>query len=172
MYVSFDELPGSSRVWVYQADRALSEIEEARILGFLTGAVEGWVTHGMPMRGSVKILFNRMILLAADTGFQEPSGCSIDSSTGWLQELGSGMGLNFFDRSIGYFEDEHLKFFSVFDAKKQVSGGIIRPHTPLINLQVKTVGELENELVIPASKSFLNRYFPVENLAQASGPGA
>lgn len=159
MFVDFEALPENARVWVYQAGRDLSETEQARVLDFLTRAVDSWVTHGMPMRGSVKILFNRMLVLAADTGFQNPSGCSIDSSTGWLQELGRAMGLNFFDRSIGYFEDEKLKFFSVFDAKKQVSGGSIRPDTPIINLQVNTVNDLENALVVPASESFLSRYF-------------
>ncbi len=159
MFVEFKDLPGTARVWLYQADRNLSEAEQAGILDFLTTAVDGWVTHGMPMRGSVQILYNRMIVLAADTGFQQPSGCSIDSSTGWLQELGRNTGINFFDRSIGYFEDDHLKFFSVFDAKKQVSGGVIQPGTPVINLQAGTVYELENSLVIPASESFLNRYF-------------
>ncbi|MCY1551251.1 hypothetical protein D9M68_875680 [compost metagenome] len=159
MFVEFKDLPENARVWVYQADRNLSEAEQARVLDFLTTAVDSWVTHGMPMRGSVRIIFNRLILIAADTGFQQPSGCSIDSSTGWLQELGKDTGLNFFDRSIGYFEDENLKFFSVFEAKKQVSEGLITPDTPVINLQAGTVHEVENALVIPASGSFLNRYF-------------
>lgn len=172
MFVEFKELPENARLWVYQADRDLSETEQTRILGFLSRAVDTWLTHGMPMRGSVKILFNRMVLLAADTGFQQPSGCSIDSSTGWLQELGSAMGLNFFDRSIGYFEDGRLEFFSVFNAKKQVSGGIIQPDTPIINLQIKAIHDLEKALVIPASESFLSRYFSVADAAEASEPGA
>lgn len=164
MFIEFKDLPESARIWVYQADRNLSETEEARVLDFLKTAVDAWVTHGMPMRGSAKILFNRMIVLAADTAFQAPSGCSIDSSTGWLHELGRDMNINFFDRSIGYFEDEVLKFFSVFDAKKQVSAGVIQPDTRVINLQVNVKHELDSSLVVPASESFLSRYFSkVEN---------
>lgn len=159
MFVEFKTLAENARVWVYQADRNLSEAEQARILDSLSAAVDTWVTHGMPMKGSVKILFNRLILIAADTDFQEPSGCSIDSSTRWLQELGQAQALNFFDRSIGYFEDGEWKFFPIFDAGKQVSGGIIRPDTQVINPRVVSVGDLENSLVIPASASFLNRYF-------------
>jgi len=159
MFVEFNDLPESARVWVYQANRDMREAEQAAVLDFLKAEVNTWVTHGMPMRGSVQIRFNRMVLIAADTDFQQPSGCSIDSSTGWLQELGKNTGLDFFDRSIGYFEDEKLKFFSVFEAKKQVSGGIIQPDTPVVNLQVNTVRELNNSWVIPASESFLSRYF-------------
>ncbi|MCD8540238.1 MAG: hypothetical protein LRY55_11025 [Leadbetterella sp.] len=159
MFVEFETLPENARVWMYQADRNLSEAEQARVMDFLTTAVDTWVTHGMPMRGSVRLLFNRLVLLAADTGFQEPSGCSIDSSTRWLQELGQAMNLSFFDRSIGYFEDGEWKFFSVFEAGKQVSGGIIRPDTRVMNPRVDSVGKLESLLVIPASASFLNRYF-------------
>lgn len=159
MFVEFKTLPENARVWVYQADRNLSEAEQVQVLDFLSAAVDTWVTHGMPMRGSVKILFNRLVLIAADTDFQEPSGCSIDSSTRWLQELGKTLALNFFDRSIGYFEDGQWQFFSVFEAGKQVSGGIIRPDTKVINPRVERVGDLEDLLVIPASASFLNRYF-------------
>lgn len=159
MFVEFKTLPENARLWIYQADRNLSEAEQARVLDFLTPAVDAWVTHGMPMRGSVQILFNRLVLIAADTDFQNPSGCSIDSSTRWLQELGTAMNISFFDRSIGYFEDGEWKFFSVFDARKQVSGGIIRPDTRVINPRVDTLGDLESSLVIPASASFLNRYF-------------
>ncbi|MBX2951632.1 MAG: hypothetical protein KF870_03940 [Leadbetterella sp.] len=159
MFVDFKTLPENARVWVYQADRHLSEAEQARVLDFLSPAVESWVTHGMPMRGSVQVLFNRLVLIAADIDFQHPSGCSIDSSTRWLQELGAAMNISFFDRSIGYFEDGEWKFFSVFDARKQVSGGIIRPDTRVINPRVETVGDLENALVLPASASFLSRYF-------------
>lgn len=159
MFVEFNELPENARIWVYQANRDMNEAEQATVLDFLRAEVNTWVTHGMPMRGSVQIRFDRIILIAADTDFQQPSGCSIDSSTGWLQELGKNTGLNFFDRSIGYFEDGKLKFFSVFEAKKQVSAGTIQPDTQVINLQVSTVRELNNSAVITASESFLSRYF-------------
>ncbi len=161
MFIEFKDLPTDARVWLYQAEKNLTVEEEVRVLNFLTSAVETWVTHGMPMKGSVKILFHRLIVIAADTGFQQPSGCSIDASTDWLQELGKETGINFFDRSIGYFEDEHLRFFSVFEAKKQVTAGLVQPHTRVINLQAATVHELENALIVPASESFLNRYFPL-----------
>ena len=160
MFVEFKDLPDSARIWVYQADRELGEAEQARILDFLAKAVDSWLTHGMPMRGSARVAFNRLIILAADTAFCPPSGCSIDTSTGWLAELGKSMGLDFFNRSIGYFEDNKLKFFSVFEAKKQVAAGTVGPDTPVVNLQAATIND---PLVIPASQSFLNRYFVLSN---------
>ncbi len=164
MFIEFKDLPANARVWLYQAERNLTEEEQTRVQSFLTSAVDSWVTHGMPMKGSVKIFFNRLIVIAADTGFQQPSGCSIDASTGWLQELGKETGINFFDRSIGYFEDERLCFFSVFEAKKQVNAGLVQPHTRVINLQAATAHEVENALIIPASESFLNRYFSLTEI--------
>lgn len=161
MYIQFKDLPADARIWVYQSNRDLTETEKSSALTFLTEAVENWVTHGMPMRGSVNILFNRLVLVAADTAFQQPSGCSIDASTDWLQELGRQMGVDFFDRSIGYFEGEELKSFSVFEARKHVLSGLVQPGTRIINAQVGTIAEWEDRGIIPAGSSFLNRYFPV-----------
>lgn len=159
MYIDFEALPATARVWYYQADRFLSEEEVSKTEVYLKNEIEEWATHGKPMRGSFKIIYSRVLVLAADTDFQDPSGCSIDSSTRWLKELETRLGVSFFDRSIGYFEGDSPKFFSFFEAKKMVVSETILPDTPIINHQISTKQDLEDKLVVSAQNSFLKRYF-------------
>ncbi len=159
MYISFDELPGNARIWWYQADRNLSPSEIEILESKLRLNMDNWLTHGMPMKGSFTILFDRVILIGADTDFQSPSGCSIDSSTRWLKDLGAQLGLQLFDRSIGYFKDDELNFISFFDAKKVIQEGHIQSDTKILNTQISSKDDVDTRLTIPASETFLKRYF-------------
>ena len=106
MYIDINELPPSSKVWIYQADRFLSKDELSLAEVSLRQFVDSWLSHSMLMKGSFKVLNNRILVIAVDNGFQDASGCSIDSMTRWLKKLGSEIGSDFFDRSIGYFKDK------------------------------------------------------------------
>lgn len=159
MYVEFDALPETARVWFYQAHRDLTPQEQS-ILGMrLEKSLESWVTHGSPMKGSFTILHNRIVILAADIEFQTPSGCSVDSSTRWLKEIGRDFDVDFFDRCIGYFGSNGLTFFPYYVAKKEVEKGDLKADSQIINHQISNLKELKSNLYISASESFIKRHF-------------
>lgn len=161
MFVDFNSLPDSARVWFFQADRPLTGEEKQEADDYLNAAIQKWVTHGMPMKGSFSLIHDRVVLIAADVDFQDPSGCSIDSSTRWLKDLGDALNLNFFDRSIGYFKDDRLEFFPLFEGKKYIVSGEITENTKMINHQVGSIGEFKESFYIRAADSFLKRHFPL-----------
>ena len=55
MYIPYNELPNSARVWVYQADRTFTqeeiEVISARALLF----IDQWTRHGEDLKGSFAI---------------------------------------------------------------------------------------------------------------------
>ncbi len=159
MYVDFNTLPSTARVWFYQADRDLNKEEIGKVEEGLKESLDGWNTHGSPMRGAFKVFYNRIVILGADISFQEPSGCSIDSSARWLKVLGDKIGVSFFDRDIGYFVGDKLRFFSVFEGKKLISGGGITEETVLVNHQIATVADVLDQFNVKAKDSFLARHF-------------
>lgn len=168
MFVDFEKLPENSRLWIYQAPNSISTKEQIRISDFLKNAIEGWKTHGSPMKGSFKFEFDRILIIAADIDFQEPSGCSLDEVSRWLKQINQEFGVDFFDRSISYFENGSLFSFPLFQAKKVVAESIVSPETKILNLQVPTKGLLKSEFVVEAQKSFLKRYFLLEQAGQNS----
>ena len=165
MFIEINKLPSTGRVWFYQADRFLSNDEVSNIEQSLKLFINSWLTHGTQMKGSFRIYNNRVIILAADSGFQEASGCSIDSMTRWLKKMGVELDTQFFDRSIGYFKEDKLLFCPVFEVKKYINNGEITSDTFILNQQISSVGELDSSLKILAKDSFLKRHFTtIKNL--------
>lgn len=159
MLVTFDSLPDHAKVWVYQTSRILSETEINDITDYLSEQVANWESHGSPLQASFKFFYDKFLVLAVNTDIQEASGCSIDSSTKWLKNIQQTLNIDFFDRSIAYFENETLHFFPVLEAKKQVLAGKVSAETTLLNHQVNTLSDLKNNWKLKASDSFMKKYF-------------
>ena len=43
--VVFDQLPSSARLWIFASDRALSSVEEARLLADIDVFLDDWTAH-------------------------------------------------------------------------------------------------------------------------------
>ncbi len=86
MLVPFKELPESSRVWIYQANRSLSEQELQEINTKLEDFITQWTAHGANLKASFEIRYKRFIILALDQELNAASGCSIDASVHFIQQ--------------------------------------------------------------------------------------
>ena len=99
------------------------------------------------------------MVIAVDENESLLSGCSIDKSTHWLQQLGAKLNIDFFDRSVAYPEDETIKTPPVNAIKAAVLENQIEPNTLIFNNLVKTKAEFENSWKVSASESWLKRFF-------------
>ncbi len=162
MYITFENINSQARIWIYQSAIELNREQILEISKFLVPNIEEWASHGAPIRGSFSFYFNRFLIIAADTNFNETSGCSIDTSSRWIKQINSDFDLDFFDRSQGYFENEELKFFPILQARKHISLGIITSDTIILNNQISIKSDLEINWKIKASESIFKRYFQNE----------
>jgi len=161
MYLSFDQLPDNSRVWIYQAERPLSGEEINVINQKMTKFCEGWNTHGNGMPSSFTLLYNQILVLAVDEYGLGASGCSIDSSVRALKELESLLGINLTDQGkISIKSDTgEVKVLSALGLKSKVLEGVITLNQEVINPLVKTKADL-TQLWQPVENSWLNKFFP------------
>jgi hypothetical protein len=159
MFTEFEKMSSHSRIWIYQTDRELSEKESNVVAYTLKNALQDWAAHGAPLVGSFTIEFKRFIIIALDPSHNEASGCSIDSSTKWLKELGQQLNIDFFDRSQAYLEGKEIKTFNIFQAKKSVESGLITENTLVFNNNLPELASLLSQWKIPASKTYLAKYF-------------
>lgn len=166
MFVDFDSLSGNAEIWYFQANRDLSQEEINEISDFLEQNMEGWAAHGAPLKSSLKIAYNRVMLVALDADYQKATGCSIDKFSDWIIDLNRRLNVDLFDRSIAYFENEELKFFPIFQAKKYIMDGTIQPDTKVLNHLIKTKSELDTNWLIPAGDSFMKTHFNVAAMAK------
>ncbi|GAB3911636.1 hypothetical protein GCM10028803_53590 [Larkinella knui] len=160
MWISFNQLPDTARVWVYQAARELTDAEVTAIENDMQSAVDSWAAHGTPLLGSAKLLNNRFLIVAVDEGHHLPSGCSIDSSVRWVRGIGQALNTDFFDRSAAFVTASgSIETVALPQIKAAVTEGRITPETTIYNNLVATKAELLNHWQIRAADSWLKRYF-------------
>ncbi|GAB4009448.1 hypothetical protein GCM10028808_18320 [Spirosoma migulaei] len=160
MYIDFDRLPDTARVWVYQANRSLTDGDIKTIDEALQPALSQWAAHGQPLLASAEVVNNRFVVVGVDEGYTLPSGCSIDASMRTVQEIGRQLAVDFFDRSAAVqVADGTVQTFALPAIKGAVADGLITPDTMVFNTLVKTKAEFMAEWRIPAITSWLKRYF-------------
>ncbi|RAJ97904.1 hypothetical protein LX87_02810 [Larkinella arboricola] len=160
MWTSFNQLPDTARVWIYQSARPLTDAEVSAIENELQPAVDNWAAHGTPLLGSAQLLHNRFLIVGVDEGHHLPSGCSIDASVRWVREIGLALKTDFFDRSAAFVTAEGaIETVALPQIKAAVTEGRITPETTVFNNLVATKAELAGNWRIKAEDSWLKRYF-------------
>lgn len=160
MYIDFDKLPDTARVWVYQSDRPLSDGEVKTINESLQLTLDEWAAHGQPLLASAKVIENRFMVIGVDEGYTLPSGCSIDASVRIVREIGQHVAADFFDRSVAVqVMSGSIETFALPALKAAVADGVLTPDTPVFNTLVNTKAELLADWRIRAADSWLKRYF-------------
>lgn len=164
MYINFDALPDRARVWVYQANRPLTNAEVSQIDATLQTSLKTWAAHGQPLLASAHVVENRFVVVGVDEGYNLPSGCSIDASVRTLRDIGQQIGhvesLDFLDRSAAIQTPAgNVHTYPLSTLKAAIIDGLITPDTIVFNTLVKTKAEFLADWQIPASNSWLKRYF-------------
>jgi hypothetical protein len=163
MLQKFEELPESSRVWVYQSDRSLEEKELGYIKNKTAEFISTWESHGSPVPASFKIIQGRFLVIAADESSFGVSGCSTDKSVHFIKSLESSLAVGFFDRFLIPFKtDSGISFHKMDKLKTLIREGEIKPQDILYNTLVSTISELKNSFEIKVIDSFLAKYLALK----------
>ena len=153
MYQSFDTLPDSSRIWIYQSNRSLDFGEVEAASAVLMNFCEAWKSHGTPVKASFQVFHNRFIVLAVDESAM--GGCSIDSSVGVIRTLEDRFGITLLDRMQVAVRVEGLIWtLPLREFKQQVASGELGPDTLLFNNLIETKGQLATAWEVPIKESW------------------
>lgn len=143
----FPELNPESKIWVYSTHRDLTTDEVAYIEESLAQFIPEWAAHGSSLIGNGTVYKNRFIILAVDESQVYASGCSIDTSTRFIKNIGSNLDLDFFNRVNMIVEkDNELQTIHVSDLKKHLSSSVYNP-------MITKLKELNESWLIPVSES-------------------
>lgn len=94
----FTDFPDSSRLWLYQTNRALTNDEIQLINNEIKTFVGEWAAHGDKLWASGVVLNSCFVGFVIDDSITPPSGCSIDASANFLKKLGAQLSIDFFTR--------------------------------------------------------------------------
>jgi hypothetical protein len=166
MYIPFTELPNHSRIWIYQANRKLSDKEKQFADEALKNFCESWVAHQQQLKTSFTIEHNQFIILATDEDYHLPSGCSIDSSVRALKQLQSDVGIDLFDRTkVAFLNGDEVVTHSLTQLKALFGSGALSGSTVTFNNLVPSRGDLVRGWKTTVEKTWLTKYLPNSTLA-------
>ena len=156
----FEQLPHSSRIWIYQCNRALSPQEEADILEKANQFTRTWSAHGNELKADAAILYNQFLILSVNEEENGASGCSIDKSFTFIQDLEFKYRINWLDRSqLAFYIDNEVNLSPLSELKIKIDTGTITKDTLIFNNLVDKKGDLEHKWIIPAKDSWIKKYF-------------
>lgn len=160
MYVPFDTLPEDSRIWIYQSNRKFSDEEIAEIEKELQTFVENWAAHGSGLEASYQLKYNRFIILAINQETQAATGCSIDASVHFIQQVEKKYDVDLLDKmNVTFRNGEHIAHKTLMDFKKMAKEKAVTGNTIVFNNLVNTVGEWNEFWEVPANESWHSRFF-------------
>ena len=141
-----NSLSAQSRVWIFQADRTLSDYESSTITDKVNAFVQQWTAHKLGVKGAGYLLYNRFIILMADEEEVAVSGCSIESSVHFIHTIAREFELEFFDRwNFAYQNGNAVESCGREKFQQLVEQGIINNQTIVFNNLVKTKAEFESK---------------------------
>jgi hypothetical protein len=154
-----DQLVSDSRIWVYGAERALTEAETTTVKTRVQEFVAGWVSHRNELKAGADVLYNRFLVVAVDETEAEASGCSIDGSVRFIQELGAELGIDFFNRMRFSYRDDkgNIQTVGRDEFKNLYRSGRLENDTIVFDPLVKELGELRQIFERPLEDSWHSR---------------
>ena len=160
MLVQFNTLPEEARVWIYQANRSFTEEELDQIKNKLEQFITQWTAHGSDLKAGFDIRYKRFIVLAVDQSSQAATGCSIDASVRFIQQLEQDYNVDLMDKmNVSYKQGEFVAHKSLLDFRKMVKDKAVSKNTIVFNNLVTNISELNENWEVPASESWHNRFF-------------
>ena len=154
-----ESLSSESRIWIYGAERALNRSETATVRNRAQEFVGQWISHQQQLSAGADVLHNRFLVLAVDETQAEASGCSIDGSVHFVQEVGAEIGVDFFNRMRFSYRDGAGKIHTVGreEFKLLYAQGQLTNESIVFDPLVKELGELRQIFERPLEDSWHSR---------------
>ena len=144
----FESFIPESKVWVYTADRILSDSEVTLLQSQANLFVKEWAAHGVGLKAAALVYKNRFLILAVDESEANASGCSIDSSVKFVKTAALELKTDFFNRMNLIIADEsgNLDSVHISELKNYMNHSVYNP-------MITTLEQLREEWLIPVSSS-------------------
>ena len=154
--LSYQEMPNRSKVWIYQSDRNLTDIEIGEIKKKAAMFLLDWSSHGDMLLATIDVLYNRFIVVLVDEDKASASGCGIDKSVRFIQQLEKDYLINLFDRMLVTFRGENgiIRGTKLQEFEQLVEKGVLNGETIVFNNVVGSKEEMLSLWEVPMKKSW------------------
>ncbi|MBL7929387.1 MAG: hypothetical protein JNL47_07980 [Bacteroidia bacterium] len=155
MLIPFEQLPGTSRIWIFQSDKKLEHKTIDLILQKAGLFLENWTAHNNELHAGAAVLHHHFLILAVDENKNDASGCSIDKAFRFIQSLEKELNISLLNRlKVAVMNDGEISVVNVSDLRSQLEKGGFS-EAGIFNNLIHRKSELDNNWVIPVKNSWL-----------------
>ena len=159
MLVDFNTLPDSARIWIYQSSRSFTPEELEAITAELDDFITHWTAHGQGLKSGYEVRYKRFIIIGLDQSNQAATGCSIDASVHFIQQLEKKYKVELLDKmNVSYKQGEFVAYKTLLEFKAMGKQKAISKNTIVFNNLVATKGEYKEHWEVAASESWHARF--------------
>ncbi|SNR49165.1 hypothetical protein [Hymenobacter mucosus] len=160
MYVPFDQLAPTARLWIYQANRPLTLDEVETAQPALRYFADQWTSHGRTLQASATILHQQFLVIGLDEAVADASGCSIDASVRFVKALEEQLQVSLLEKSqLAFLIDGQVKSLDRRELRAAVTAGTLQPSTLYFDNTINHHSQLQSAWPAPAAATWLARYF-------------
>lgn len=152
-------LDDSSKVWIYQTNRIINydELDYARPI--IHDFLDAWTSHNQQLITYGNIFHQRFLAFFVDESVAGASGCSIDKSVHFVENLGVEINVDFFDReNFTYLQDDDVRDVNKNDLKKYYQEHFIDDNTLFFDNLVTTKRDFLKNWIKPLNNSWHKRF--------------
>jgi len=160
-HVSFDKLPPDARLWIFGAERPLSEPERARVLDEVDAFIGQWAAHDVPLTTARDLRYGQFIFVAVDERAAGASGCSVDALVRRMKGLQVELGVELVNHApVLYRDGNGIARVSRERFAELVASGSVSQATVVFDNTLTTVGAVrDGRWELPAADSWHGRAF-------------
>lgn len=150
--------PSSSKIWIYQSTRTLTDDEASKLEADTKKFAADWAAHGKALDATARVVFNRFLVLVVNPAVESASGCSIDNSVHFVQQLEKQYDTQFFERtSMAVHHDGNIVCMPLNNLRMAVSEASLPQEALLFDNSITTLGELRSNWLVPVYTSWLTK---------------
>ena len=143
--VEFEQLPSDARVWIFSAERALTQDEQTRLLQEVDGFLAEWGAHDMPLTAGRDIRYDRFLFVAVDQSRIGPSGCSVDALVRQMKALQQEIGVELVNHAPVLFRrGDQIARVARDEFAELAAQGEVGPETTVFDNTLTSLGEVRN----------------------------
>lgn len=153
----------SSKIWVYTIHPNLTEEQEKNLEAELSEFCKTWTAHNKELKAFFKIIQHTILILGVDEHLNPASGCSIDKSVHFLEELELKYSLNFFNRMLFTYIEENGTFVTKNkqEFEELLSKESIHSKTNVVNTLTLTLQEWNEKGIQTIENSWMKSFFNI-----------
>lgn len=147
-YMLLASLSDNAHVWLFAANRALSDDEQTAALAQTRSFLDGWTSHGRPVPGEAELLHQRVLVVGGHLSEDElnagVSGCGIDSLTRAVEGAAAKLGFDWAGVLDVLYYDVHgtLRIVSRSEFRRLAGAGAVTSESLVLDLTTTSAGEL------------------------------